>query len=792
MNKRLLNGFYIGDFHIEPLTGSVKVGDKVVHLPSKSIEVLMCLASNPLTVVTHQELITSVWGESVGSRLALSNAIGQIRGAMNDDPDHPRFIQTLPKRGYRLLVEPGFDSKLNLFHSNSTREESAGVGLIDNLNRRGVLETGVAYLVIGWLLMQIADVTFDKLALPEWVASFVTYFVIAGFPIALVLAWFLEFTDSGAKIDRDPSGRPGRKAFSTKYVSIVGGLLVASVAVFIYDSFVGLPGATENEVSQIPVMNEPAPAKSTPIVDPASIAVLPFVNIDGGEETRILSDGLVEDIINRLAAVPGLKVSSRGDSFTLPGNSSSKEVRNRLRVAYYLEGSTRITNNTIRIVAQLINSEDGFHIVSRSFDRQLNDFFEIQDEITRLIVANLRVALPSSTELIKPVSTDTSSFDAYIEYRRGMDILNRPMREDTIVQALDMFNRSLAVDEEYAAAHAGICLAYSRGYDFTLNPAYIGNAESACASALELNPNLRIVHNALGSLYTNTGRYDDAERAFKQSLALNENDVTALTGLADVYLKQQRLNEAEEKYRQAIGLQPGNWETYSLLGGFLFSTGQYAEAAKAFREVVSLDSKNINGWSNLASTLMLSGDFAAATTAFERALERDPSWVTYSNLGIMYYYLGLNDKAIETLEKGLEKTPENRVIWSNLGDVKAVAGDHEGAMAAFDRAEILTRKSLDINNMDANTTSDLAWITAMLDRPEEARRYSTRAIEIAPADPYVHYINALVLTRTGDKNTALDSLDSALTLGYPLVLIEAEPNLELLRSEPGFRELVGK
>jgi len=794
VRKRLLRGFFIGEYHVEPLSGRVTGRGTPVRLRPTAIEILLCLASDPRSLVSREDLIASVWSDGDGSNVALSTVITQIRHALNDHPDNPKYVQTVPNRGYRLLVEPRFSREQDspdppVVTSSSSRE----IGLVDELNRRGVIETGVAYFIVGWLLIQVADVTFDQLALPQWAASFVTYFVIAGFPIALIFAWFIEITASGAILDPGPTSGPWRKSFSSNYFAVVGALVVASAGVLVYDRFVGLPGeagvvAAENVVASSPVADD----RNVIAVDRNAIAVLPFFNIDGGEETRIFSDGLAEDVINRLAAVPGLRVSSRGDSFTLEPNSSSQDVRNRLRVAHYVEGSVRITNDTLRVVAQLIDSADGFHIVSRSFDRELADFFEIQDEITNLIVANLRVALPSSAELTVPEASESTTFDAYLEYRRGMEILYEPITEEAIKKALDVFDRSLAVDPDYAAAHAGICLAYTSGYDATKDPAYIDAAESSCSSAIGLNPNLYVVHNALGILYGRTGRYEAAERAFEQALAINANDVQARSGLADVYFSQQRLAEAEEQYRQAIGLQPGNWNSYSALGRFLYMNGRYEDAANAYREVVSVDDENINGWTNLASSLMLSGDFAAASPAFERAIEMEPIPTTYANFGLLHYYRGNAEEATAALEKATEMAPTDYLIWSNLGDVRAVSGDLSGSSDAFGEAEQLAQELLEVNTREAETIIDLAWITAMLGRLDDAERYIARAQNIAPTDPHVHYINALVLARMDRQDAALDHLETAVEMGYPVALIGAEPHLQTLRSEPRFMDLIAR
>jgi Flp pilus assembly protein TadD/TolB-like protein len=525
-------------------------------------------------------------------------------------------------------------------------------------------------------------------------------------------------------------------------------------------------------------------------VEANSIAVLPFLNIDGSEEMKIFGDGLAEDLIDRLTAIPPLRVSSRGDSFAFDPNTPSQVVRNRLRVAYYIEGSVRKTGDSLRVVAQLIDSASGFHIDSRGFDKTIGKFSELQEEITKLIVSDLRVALPSLADAHVYTTVETASFDAYLAYRRGMEIIQQPTTRDGIERALAAFNASLKVDPDYAAAFAGICLAYASGYDVTRDTAYIDQAERSCGAALERNPNLIVVHDALGDLYFRTSRYADAEKSFLRALDTNANDVEALTGLGDVYQSEQRFAEAERRYRQAIGLQPGNWRTYNSLGKFLFTNGRYTEAADAYREVVEVEPQNATGWGNLATSLMVAGDFAAAARGFERAVQIEPSPRTLMNLGMFHYYLHEFAQAQAELRRAIQMAPQDYLARSNLGDVLASAGDASGSRDAFTEAEGLLRPQLKLNPRDAGMTIDLAWITAMLGRLDEAETLIGGARELAPKDPYVYFYKALIELRRGRPDAALDELETAVEMGYSRAMIRAEPHLAALHERERFANLV--
>jgi serine/threonine-protein kinase len=781
LNEHLNDGFRLGEVLVQPLRGQVTSHNGSRHLAPKAVEVLLCLAARPGEVVTRSELLGKVWGDGHGSQEALSHAVSALRNAFDDHPDNPRYIQTLPRQGYRLLLEPQRPDATDGDEWQRSRLHVRKDGFLRELKRRGVLETGLAYVVFGWLIMQVVDVTFEPLLLPRWLGTFVTVLVIAGFPIALVLAWFIEIVEGRAVLDRRRAARTTRNVVSRTYVAVVGALLLASAGVYSYDYFIGLPSV---ETPGTATTHKDI-ALETP-VEANAIAVLPFLNIDGSEESRIFAEGLAEDLINRLAKVPSLRVSSSRDSFSLPPNAGSGEVRQRLRVSYYLEGSVRLIAKRLRVVVQLINSQSGFHLLSRSFDRDRREFFAMQDEIAGLTVSNLRVALPPETQIILDTPGESPNLDAYLVYRRGMNALHRPMTNDSIREALDWFTEALKIDPEYAAAYAGMCTTYVSGFDVIGKAEYIDEAEKSCAAALSRNPNLDIVHTALGDLYFRTGRHDQAESAYERALSINVNNVDALTGLAAIYHRDQRLQLAEEKYRQAIGLQPGNWRTYDTFGTYLYNSGRYEEAAENYRRVLSLDASNSQGYSKLGAALMLSGKFAEAAPAFLRSIEILPQRDSYSNLGMMYYYLGQMDDAVAALRQAAEMAPNDHLTWSNLGDALSFTGHTGQADAAFRKAEELAQRRLSVNASDADTLVDLAWIKSMLDKLQDARELMATAKQLDPTNPYVHYISALILVKSGETSAAYDELEAAVTMGFPLEILAAEPHLRALKGQEKF------
>jgi TolB-like protein/tetratricopeptide (TPR) repeat protein/DNA-binding winged helix-turn-helix (wHTH) protein len=782
----LLQGFYLGEFLVEPLKGQVTGRAGSTHLPPKAVEVLLCLARAPGELVTREKLLKKGWGSGNGSPEALSHAVSEIRHALGDRADNPAFIQTLPRRGYRLAIDPvlAADHSASIVLGAKDGAHPGDIGFLENLRRRGVFETALAYLIVGWLLIQVADIVFSQLHLPAWAGTFVTALVIAGFPIAVVLSWYLEFRDGRAIVHQLSAADARRRRFSRTYLSVTGALAIAAIAVYAYDQSVGLPEAKSPE--PVALARE---VKLPPILD-NSIAVLPFLNLDGSNETQIFADGLVDDVITQLSRVPGLRVASRGDSFTLAPNSASQKVRNRLRVNMYLEGSVEMAADKMRVIVQMIDSSDGFHILSRKFDRTREDFFDIRDEITSLTVANVRVALPEDTQSIIASNYEDTDIDAYILYRRGKELLELPPTTEALEEAGSFFEQALALDPSYAAAHAGLCLTYAASYNFGDETHFIDLAESACAAALATNPNLYIVYSALGELYYQTGNNAEGQEAFEQALAINPQDVNAMQGLAAVYEKQLRFDEAEELFERAIDLQPGNWRSIDSLGAFLFAGGRYSEAADAYRMVVSLDPLNWQGLGNLGSTLLMSGDFAEAAIALERSIEIAPDRSNLSNLAINYYYLGEFDQAVSIHRKAVELFPESDVAWLNLADALVFSSESGLAAATYRKSAELSEKLLRVDPRDSMTLCRLAWATAMLRNGPRAEELINRARESAPNNPYVHYYEALLRTRNGAYDAALDSLEVALDSGFPRIMLVSEPLLADLRDTERFSALV--
>ncbi|HSD69977.1 MAG TPA: hypothetical protein VLB07_10505, partial [Woeseiaceae bacterium] len=318
------------------------------------------------------------------------------------------------------------------------------MGLFDELKRRNVFRVGAAYLLFAWVIIQVTDTVGPALHLPDWTLALVTWISIVGFPLVVFFAWAFELTPEGIKqekdVDRSQSvtGQTGRKINH-----VVIALLLVAVAILVGKEFVGDEDAATGTGS--------VAGSGDQGFD--SIGVLPFVNMSGDPAQEYFSDGISEELLNALAKLKKLQVAARTSSFAFKGrNEPIKNIGAELNVDTVLEGSVRKSGTKIRITAQLIEVENGYHLWSETYDRELTDIFAVQDEITAAIVDALLLHFDTgeSADVAKTHATSISAYDAYLQGRHHYNSLE----PDSMREALDSFRAATDTDPNFAAAWA--------------------------------------------------------------------------------------------------------------------------------------------------------------------------------------------------------------------------------------------------------------------------------------------------------------------------------------------------
>jgi len=380
------------------------------------------------------------------------------------------------------------------------------MGVLAELKRRKVFRVGAAYLVVAWLAVQAASIGFPAFDAPPWVLRVFILVSLLGFPLALVMAWVFDVTPEGVKIE--PAAPGTRRMFA-----VSAGLAALAVAWY----FLGQPAYRGTA--------GPAPAGAGPR---KSIAVLPFTDLSPGHDQEYFSDGVAEEILNALVRVKGLKVAGRTSSFSFKGkNEDLRSVGRTLGVANVLEGSVRKQGDKVRITAQLIQSEDGFHLWSQTYDGDLHDVFELQERIARAITGELQVILEGDPQKrLVPVST--RSPEAYGLYLQASAVFNR--RDGArFPDAFAQLEQAIRLDPGFARAHARLAalLALSPSYLPQAAERSLAEAERHAGDAIALDAALAEPHAALGLVFSQRRRYLEERVEYRKALELDPEDPTA-------------------------------------------------------------------------------------------------------------------------------------------------------------------------------------------------------------------------------------------------------------------------
>lgn len=793
MDSILRRGFQLGDRRIYPLTGEIQGPNGSNHLKPKAMEVLLCLTQQQGDVVSRADIVRQVWGDTTVGDEVLTGCISELRHQLDDISINPNFIRTVPKRGYQLLPQVyalGSPNSPSLMDTSSDNDPSAIAMLIENLRRRRVLRVVGAYAIVVWLGLQVAGTVFPPLGVPDWVMATLVWASAIGFPIVAVLAWTFQVTDKGIVIDDSRAlARNHSRPVSGRMTDFaIIGVLGLIIGFLVYDRLIEHSAKpvilTEQGEISLPTLTPDA-------IDPNSIAVLPFANLSSDPRMEYLAMGLAEEVLNLLANIRELKVPSRTSSFFFRNKDIDlTSIAKQLRVKNVLEGSIQGRIEDLRITAQLIDAESGYHIWSQTYARRNTDALTVRDDIARAVVNSLKLVLSLESQN-RIMRRPTNSADAYDYYLQALGYLRRPRSELTLDNAEALFRRALDLDPNYALAYAGLCSVYLGKYRLDQRTDHVEPAERACGNALSIDPELGEVHAALGSLYRHTGQYDQAELSFQRAIVLNRKFEPAFYGIGRVYMAQDRLDEAEMIFRYAVDLEPGYWGTHLSLGNFYLEFGRPAEAIGPFQRVTELNPDYAMGFNNLGAAYYNSGDIEQGEKAYLQSLHVAPTELALSNMGVMYYNIGRFDSAAEMFRQATVISPHDYTLWGRLAAAtRFVPGLKDEVTPNFRRAIELAEDQLQTNPNDSRTLAYIASYYANVADEDKAHSAIERAIEIGPNDPHVHYFSAHVSSILGDDASALDALESAAALGYSIDAIANDPDFIKLRSNEQFQSIL--
>ena len=704
---------------------------------------------------------------------------------------------------------------------NSAQEkQSFGSAVVAELSRRKVTRTVGAYAVAVFALLQLMDAAVEPLRLPDWLPTLLVIGLILGFPIVFILAWQFQITPQG--IRRTAASGSLTKSRSTTLFTVTM-LVTAALGYGFYAYYAGDDAAApEAEVAE---RSFSAPQNS--------IAVLPFADLSQGADQGYFADGLSEELLNLLAQVPGLHVAARTSSFAFrEPQKDIREVGRLLNVRTVLEGSIRTAGNRIRLTAQLINVEDGFHIWSQTYDREMADIFTLQDEVASQIAESL----VESFDGLEPREANRSDNMAAAQaYRTGRLMWWRRTPED-LKGAIELFATALQHDPKYAAAYAAMAdtwLLLSLYGDVSPFEA-IESAMPMIDRALAMDPESAEGFAALGLARSELGQRDAAESALRHAIELNANYVPAHLWLSSVLETQGRYPEQLRVLEAAIALDPLNELLATHYAGNLAIRGEWNRAREMISELISVKPDSNMLLRFQATNEFFHGQLVEGFRLAHKSYTLQPNDPTdIATLAMSWMKLGGTEEAERLLADGVERFSNNfklqELYWQlllvtgrmeearslvtqwrqaageNIPEVMERAFNFQLGMISMLEGDLVAGRNHMVQAIDAQQagaydrwqlfivtmaayacqqTGEMAEYERLM---AEATREVQRARVNGVDDPEIYYTETVLLSIRGEVEPALEKLQLAYDRGFrELWVFEVDRRLDVLRDEPAF------
>ena len=698
------------------------------------------------------------------------------------------------------------------------------MSLYNELKRRNVLRVGAAYIVAAWLVIQVTETIFPLFGFDDTPARLVVIVLSIAFIPSLIFAWVFEITPEGLKRDEDVVREHSITHVTGKKLDrIILVVLAVALGYFSFDKFV----LSESREAAIAETAHQA-GRNEALVESygdKSIAVLPFVNMSSDSEQEYFSDGISEELLNLLSRTPKLRVISRSSAFSYKGKDIDvPTIAEQLNVAYVLEGSVRKAGNQVRITAQLIEARSDTHLWSETYDRELENIFAVQDEISAAIVEALKESLNIQLETTQKTITATN-IEAHDAYLRGRYLVVQRTRA-TLEGAVREFEKAIALDPDYALAHAELALAtllLSAYGDLTVTEA-IARAAPYAERAMALDPNLAEAHAAKGTLLAAQGEKLTALTAYERAIQINPNYSDAYTWKANGLGQIGRYAEQGSLQETALRLDPLSdpaiWNYVSILR----QRNRLDDAARELERFVSIfpvqyaylrgELTSVHGkWANMALGCLDAvriepavADFCLPSAFALIGLEQEALAIADSAPNAYtLQVLGRPVDAVATADEYLIEDPTN--LWSrrNLALALAASGDYARARPLLEELWRLSNWRVTLGTSGAFWVDHAAALIAIrreageVSRIDEllaairdnVRRYREAGITTAgnPAIGGVaDYEEGLADFLSGERQRGLTFIAKAAEDGS--FILPNEAYLKTLYDDPGFAPIL--
>lgn len=695
------------------------------------------------------------------------------------------------------------------------------------LRRRNVIKVAIAYVIVGWLLLQVSETLVPVLRLPEWFHSGIAFLIILGFPIALIFAWAFELTPEGIKKEKDVDRSQSITHITGRNLDfIIIGVMAIAIAYFLADKFVWIGEEPTTTVA----VSEERP----------SIAVLPFANRSANEDDAFFVDGIHDDLLSHISRISSIKVISR--TSVLQYRDTTKtilQIAEELGVATVLEGGVQRAGEQVRINVQLIDARTDEHLWSEIYDRQLSatNIFTVQSEIATAIAEALQAVLsPEEQDRLTTVPTQNlAALEAYFYGKQHM----AQRRTGALAEAVDYFQQAIELDPDFALAWVGLADSYLLQFiysglpkdemlpkmgvaidkalelDNQLGEGYAtlgafqrqkrdpGAAEVAFERALELNPNYATAHHWYGTFLVSSGRVEEALARFRKAQEVDPRSAIIKLGVGNALMQLGRFDEALAQYMKVFELDPAFAGAYENRGNFYWGAlGQLDEAVALFRQGIALDPGDTQTSALLSLIYLDLGDDREAEFWAKRSLQLGPESF-WPNLAMEYLHVhrGESAEALHYARKVLTIDPASRFTLANLVNYALQAGRYAEVRARYEKnyPALLNEDEPTIDRINFIPAIDLALVLSKTGEQKRADLLLDRSLTFIETIPRLGFgydvSDVRIYALQGKTEKALAALRQAIDQGWRTVwwyYAEHDPNLDSIRNEPEFQAMVNE
>lgn len=708
--------FHFDDIVVDPAAHTLLRAGVPQPVEPKAFAVLLALLQHPGELIGRDDLLDLVWGHRHVTPGVLTRVIAQLRHALGDDPQQPRYIQTRHALGYSFI------GKLHDEADSATPPTPAA-------GRTGVDELPATELQVA--PPELPAIQREQVRPPRQERA--------------------DPESSWSVPESTPThGQDSDRRWRRRRWLALAALLSCALVTWV-------------------VLQRVTPAPRTA----ASIAVMPFTSLSGHPGDEYFAEGLAEEMRDALAGVKGLKVAAPVSADMKNAGADAKALGARLGVATILDASVRREGPRIRITAHLSDTATGFTLWSHTYDRELSGIFATQSEIAGEVVHALLGAIPGESDALAKRLTPTHNEAAFDIYLQGLNLLHQAPSADTADKAIERFGQALKQDSGFAKAQAGICRAEVWRLESKHSAEAFDNAKLACQHAAQMDPTLPEVDLAMGDLYRVAGDSEQALQSFRRSARAPSLQVSAHIGAAQVYAARGQQDLAVKEFQQALQLSPGDPGVLAQLGYQQYLDGNVPQAVASFREAVKLRPGDAYLWGDLGSLYMEAGNNADAEQALLHSIAIEPAAVTLVNLGLLKYQAGDYAAAVALERQAVALDPQDYTHWDNLG--VALRADPQASVAdvqkAYEQAAVRAEAYLKVEPNDARAVASLGLYRAVLGDTTSARMLVKRS-ESLPGQPgAVAVVNAETLALLGDIEPARQRLARARAGGIPETVI---------------------